>query len=182
VPSGPIQVDFLPRAAHGLRGALGLTIAPGRWRPGLDPASDTLVRDDLRRLRDDLGAEVLVTLLEELEMRRHGISSLLPAARRMRLESIWFPIPDVSIPASVDDTAVVVDQVLGHVSGGRTVVVHCLGGLGRSGTIAACCLTRLGREPREAIELVRAARPGAVEVPSQVDFVARFAALHRPQG
>jgi predicted protein tyrosine phosphatase len=172
---GEIRVDFLPPGAHGLPGRLGLTFAPGRWRPGLDPASDTLVEDDLRRLRDALGTRVLVTLTEAFEMRSLGIPELLATARRMRIRSIWFPVPDVTAPSDLPATRRVVAQVLDAMSEGKTVVVHCRGGLGRSGTIAACCLVARGRAPDEAIEIVRAARPGAVEVRDQVDFVRRFA-------
>lgn len=172
--AGEIRVDFLAPASHGLPGRLGLTIAPGKWRPGLDHASDDLVRDDLLRLRDHHGATVLVTLLEEFEMRRLGIPELLDVARRMRFRVHWFPIPDVTAPADREATAALVAKIVGALGAGDTVVVHCRGGLGRSGTIAACCLVAAGRSPAEAIRMVRAARPGAVEVREQEEFVARF--------
>ncbi|MGA8891930.1 MAG: cyclin-dependent kinase inhibitor 3 family protein [Anaeromyxobacteraceae bacterium] len=170
-----IRVDFLAPETHGLPGRLGLTIAPGKWREGLDAASDDLVRDDLARLRDQYGARVLVTLLEEFEMKRLGIPELLPVARRMRFQVLWFPIPDVTAPSDLDATARLVGQIVDALAAGETVVVHCRGGLGRSGTIAACCLVARGRAPAEAIAMVRAARPGAIEVRAQEDFVGRFA-------
>jgi protein-tyrosine phosphatase len=174
-PGNPIRVDFLPSETHGLPGRLGITLAPGKFRPGLDPASDTLLRDDLRALRVVHGAQVLVTLLEEFEMTRLGISALLLTARRMRLRTIWFPIPDVTAPSDLTATARIVAEILDALSVGQTVVVHCRGGLGRSGTIAACCLVARGRGPAEAVALVRLARPGAVEVRDQEQFVSRFA-------
>lgn len=170
-----IRVDFLAPESHGLPGRLGLTIAPGKWREGLDAESDSLVRDDLLRLRDFYGARVLVTLLEEFEMRKLGIPELLSTAKKLRLLSLWFPIPDVTAPSDMDGTATLVEAIVGHIGRGDTVVVHCRGGLGRSGTIAACCLVARGHTPSEAINLVRAARPGAVEVRAQEDFVERFA-------
>jgi protein-tyrosine phosphatase len=181
MPDGSIHVDFLAPEAHGLPGRLGLTIAPGKWRPGLDHASDTLVRDDLLHLRDSLDVTVLVTLLEEFEMRKLAIPELLPVAKKLRLRSIWFPIPDVTAPSDLDATVALVEDIVGHMRRGETVVVHCRGGLGRSGTIAACVLVSLGRSPREAIRMVRRARPGAVEVAEQETFVARFA-KHGPSG
>jgi predicted protein tyrosine phosphatase len=175
MPNGSIHVDFLAPETHRLPGRLGLTVAPGKWRPGLDSASDDLVRDDLLHLRDVHGAKVLVTLLEEFEMRRLAIPELLPMAKKLRLRSIWFPIQDVSVPSDMDATVTLVEGIVGHMQRGATVVVHCRGGLGRSGTIAACCLVATGRAPVEAIRMVRKARPGAVEVESQVAFVKRFA-------
>ncbi len=173
MPDNSIHVDFLSPESHGLPGRLGLTVAPGRWRPGLDHASDTLVRDDLLHLRDVHGAKVLVTLLEAFEMRKIAIPELLPTARKLRLRSIWFPIPDVSVPSDMDATVALVGDIVGHMRRGETVVVHCRGGLGRSGTIAACVLVARGRTPAEAIRMVRSARPGAVEVQDQEAFVAR---------
>lgn len=177
-----IRVDFLAPADHGLPGRLGLTIAPGKWRPGLDHASDTLVRDDLVRLRDFYGTNVLVTLLGEFEMKRLAIPGLLATAKRVGLRSLWFPIPDVTAPVDMDGAVRLVDGIVEAVSRAETVVIHCRGGLGRSGTIAACCLVARGRDPGEAIALVRAARPGAVEVRDQEDFVARYARARRGAG
>jgi predicted protein tyrosine phosphatase len=169
-----IRVDFVAPESHGLPGRLGLTIAPGKWRPGLDPGSDTILRDDLLRLRDAYGARLLVTLLEEFEMTRLAIPELLPTARKLGLATLWFPVPDVTAPADLDATVVVVDRIVASLSAGETVVVHCRGGLGRSGTIAACCLVARGRGPAEAIRSVREVRPGAVEAREQEAFVKRF--------
>ncbi len=171
----PILVDFLPQEALGLPGHLGLTIAPGRWRPGLEAAPARLVADDLEQIRHTYRADVLVTLLEEFEMQALAIPSLLAAAKRAGLESIWFPIRDVSIPRSVDETVALVERLLGKLRAGRTLVVHCLGGLGRSGTIAACCLTARGRSPWDAIAIVRKARDGAIQTSEQERFVVTFA-------
>jgi len=173
--AGLIEVDFVGQAAHGLPGRLGLTSAPGCWRPGRDSGSDRLLEDDMRRLRDHYRARVLVTLLEDSEMLRLSVPVLRGAAGKEGLESLWFPIADLSAPANVEATSVLVDRILGHLSRGDTVVVHCRAGLGRSGTVAACCLVARGRRADTAIRLVRAARPGAVEADAQARFVARFA-------
>jgi hypothetical protein len=172
-----LLVDFLPGHSHGLPGRLGLTSAPGRWRPGLDPASDHLLEDDLAWLHDHHGAQVLVTLLEEFELLRCGIPQLRKAARRAGLESLWLPTPDMSAPSSLEETRSLVGTVLERMTRGGTVVVHCLAGRGRSGTVAACCLVARGRPPADAIAAVRRARPGALEIAEQERFVERFASL-----
>src|SRR5512137_255876 len=123
MPDSSIRVDFLAPESHGLPGRLGLTIAPGKWRPGLDHTSDTLVRDDLLRLRDFYGAKVLVTLLEEFEMKKLAIAKLRPTARRLQLRSLWFPIPDVTAPSDMEGTAKLVDDIVDAMSTGETVVV-----------------------------------------------------------
>lgn len=169
-----LRVDFLPRRAHGLPGRLGLTAAPGRWWPGraLDPV-DLLARD-LARLRDRHHAGTLVTLMEEAELRARGLEGLLAEVRRAGLESLWLPIPDMGAPASMEEARALVEGILQRMERQQTVVVHCLGGLGRSGTIAACVLTARGRPPDLALELVRRARPGSVQTGVQEAFVAAF--------
>ena len=169
-----LRVDFLPRRAHGLPGRLGLTGAPGRWWPGRDLDPPVLVERDLARLRDRYHASTLVTLMEEAELRAHGLDGLLGEVRRAGLESLWLPIPDMGAPASFEQARTLVERILERMERRRTVVLHCLGGLGRSGTIAACVLAVRGREPGEALRLVRRARPGSVQTDEQEAFVVAF--------
>ncbi len=90
---------------------------------------------------------------------------------------ISFPIADVSVPTDIEATIAVVRARLVELAAARTVVVHCMGGLGRAGTIASCCLAASGVEAGRAIGIVRSARPGAVQTASQEAFVHRFAEL-----
>jgi protein-tyrosine phosphatase len=172
--SDPIRVDFVDPKAHGLPGRLGLTIAPGKSGRGVYASWDRDLAKDLARLRDAYGTQVLVTLLESFEMERASIPKLRQSARRAGMRSLWFPIADVSTPHFPDDPIPLVRDIVGHLTAGDTVVVHCMGGLGRSGTIAACVLAARGLEPGRAVEVVRAARPGALETAAQVAFVGRF--------
>jgi protein-tyrosine phosphatase len=172
--SDPIRVDFVDPAAHGLPGRLGLTFAPGKCGPGVYANWDRDLRTDLARLREAYATKVLVTLIEEFEMKRASIPGLLPAVKRAGMESLWFPIADVSTPANAEAPLALVGTIVGHLAAGDTVVVHCMGGLGRAGTMAACVLAARGLEAARAVEVVRAARPGALETPAQVAFVGGF--------
>jgi protein-tyrosine phosphatase len=180
--SHPIRVDFVAPAAHGLPGRLGLTFAPGKSLRTASGWWDRDLADDLRRLTAEYGANVLVTLLEELELRQASIPGLGAAARRAGLAWHWFPIADVSTPREPEAPIPLVREIVGHLAEGETVVVHCMGGLGRAGTIAACVLAARALEPAAAIAAVRAARPGALQTPAQEAFVGRFAAAWREAG
>jgi ADP-ribosyl-[dinitrogen reductase] hydrolase len=72
-----------------------------------------------------------------------------------------------------------VREIHEHLGAGDTVVVHCMGGLGRAGTIAACVLAARGLEAERAVEVVRAVRPGALETAAQVAFVGLFGEVWR---
>jgi len=60
---------------------------------------------------------------------------------------------------------------------GDNVLVHCRGGLGRSGTIAALLLIEFGLPNGLAIAQVRIARPGAIDIAEQEEYVRRYVAL-----
>jgi ADP-ribosyl-[dinitrogen reductase] hydrolase len=171
------RVDFLPRSALAFPGRLGLTKAPGRFYPGRHLDARRRLREDLSAIRVDEGARVLVTLLERAEMEQLG--DLGREARRAGLEWIHFPIPDFSAPADVGPARKLVERILGSLERGEGVVLHCWGGLGRAGTIAAACLVASGSPLDRAVELVRCARPGAIQSDVQERFLARFAAGER---
>ena len=57
---------------------------------------------------------------------------------------------------------------------GKNIILHCMGGKGRSGTIAALLLIEFGEKHKEAIEIVREKRKGAIETKEQEDFILSY--------
>ena len=167
----PIRVDFLPREILGLDGRLGMTFAPGKKAQGIDGRWDRDLTVDLARLRQAFATDVLVSLIEEHEFEQLDIRRLPAASEDAGILLDRFPIPDGGVPAAPAEFAVLVERTVRCLRAGKTVVVHCRGGLGRTGLLAAACLRFLGVEAVRAIEVVRAARPGTVENATQEAFV-----------
>ena len=169
----PIGVGWLP---VGGSGRLGLTFAPGKKARALN--GDRWERDlgaDLDRLVQIHGAQVLVPLIEDHELRSLGIDLLVAEAERRGLVVDRLQIRDGGLPerrAAGD----LVARIGVHLNAGRTVVVHCRGGLGRAGTIGGCTLVSRGVAPEMALAALRAARgPGCPENSQQVGFITSFA-------
>jgi ADP-ribosyl-[dinitrogen reductase] hydrolase len=119
------------------------------------------------------GAAAVVTLLELHEFTLLKVERLGEEVRRRNM--LWFhlPIVDVSIPDQrfEEQWGIAGKEVRAILRGGRDVLVHCRGGLGRAGVVAARLLVELGMAPAEAVARVRAARPGAIETREQERFV-----------
>jgi protein-tyrosine phosphatase len=169
--TSPIIVNFFSELIVPLLGRIGATFAPGkrdgRWRRDLEA--------DLARLRDEYRTDVLVSLMEQHEYERFGMSKMFERATFHNIEIVWFPIRDVSVPKSMEETVKLVNRLVADAHHGRTVVIHCRGGIGRTGLIAASCLVALGRAPDDAIQQIRALRPRSVETREQEEFVSKFA-------
>jgi hypothetical protein len=172
----PIRVDFIESEQMTLPGRIGLTFAPGkkqrdaltgRWERDLDA--------DLERLRHQWHTDVLLSLIEEHEFTALGIPTLRGHAQHYGIQVIWFPIRDVSIPTSMEEFAAMVKVVHNVLEEGKTVVIHCMGGLGRTGLVAAALLVHATElSPEEAIAVVRRARQGTIQTVEQEQFVSSF--------
>lgn len=170
-----IRVDWVPTALW--PGRLGLTFAPGKkgeslLQPGLTHARD--VEDDLRELARQ-GATVIAPLIEEWEFTLLKMEGYHAHAQALGLEVRPCPIVDGRVPSDRAGFGEFIDELSDALLDGRSVVVHCRGGLGRAGLTAACLLVQAGMDPEEATRRVRAARRGAIENALQEEFVRDFA-------
>lgn len=154
-----------------------MTFAPGKKQKGaFTGVWDRQLDEDLRRLRDEFHTDLLVSLIEEHEFTHLQIEPLRQQAPEFGIESLWFPIRDVSVPKSIEEFNQAVMTVVGRLIKGETIVVHCMGGLGRTGLMAAACLIAATRDltAEDAISIVRSARPGTLETPEQEKYISKF--------
>jgi atypical dual specificity phosphatase len=146
----------------------GILRDPGSW---IDPAGQVLLCAYPRRDRDLAGLAARgIRRLINLHTKPHSADQLT----RHNLTECHLPVPDFTAPAPAQLSAAVA-HVMAGVAAGEAVAIHCGAGLGRSGTVAACYLIALGHDWREAVTMVRAARPGAIETRAQLAAVAAYA-------
>ncbi len=87
------------------------------------------------------------------------------------------PIRDFSTPLVVE-MMTILNQIDEWLSKGKTVYVHCYGGIGRTGMVVGCYLVRKGIPPRKALQQIAELRRGtpdhwrrSPETEEQVEFV-----------
>jgi protein-tyrosine phosphatase len=104
----------------------------------------------------EAGVEVVLSLLAAEEMAALGVAEEAAWCEAVGMSFVSFPVEDFGVPG--EGSAALLEQVGGWLDAGRTVVVHCRGGVGRSATIAAGLLVRRGSTPEAAFEQVGRAR------------------------
>ncbi len=174
----PLRVDWLDAEAAG--GRLGLTLAPGKHARSVefDGRWARSLSADLDQLAQRHGADTLVCLLEDAELKRLGLGAYLTETAARGLEVHRLPIVDGSVPEDRSALAATLDVIAAALAADRAVVVHCAGGLGRSGVVAGCHLRRRGVPGEEALRLLRAARgPRCPENETQREFIRRWPPL-----
>eukprot|EP01027_Heterolobosea_sp_BB2_P017327 GEZU01024559.1.p1 GENE.GEZU01024559.1~~GEZU01024559.1.p1 ORF type:complete len:266 (-),score=67.44 GEZU01024559.1:37-834(-) len=186
----PIVVDFIPEEfminsaspstsdnvmmiETGI-GKLGMCMLPGRkkknWERNLEK--------DLQRIVQVYDAQVLVTLVKQVELEKSQIPEFFATVQKRCLESYHFPIQDKFIPlGSMEGLMDLVQFIIRKLKEGKNVVVHCNGGKGRAATVCVCVLLALGvvSNAEEAIAVVRKTRPGGtLRNPLQLAYVRLF--------
>lgn len=129
---------------------------PGRLGMMSRPPGGQWLADDLGALRET-GVDKLVCALTEHDMERLGLLHEPETAAAVGLDYVSFPITDLGVPDATD--LIRLSQTLAsEVKGGRFVVAHCFGGVGRSGLIVGATLIQLGASAEQAVELISTAR------------------------
>ncbi len=166
----PLQIACLSTP---MAGDIGLTFCPGKHDPGaMTGAWSRDLTTDLQAICD-WGATTLVTLMETHELELLRVPTLGETAQISGLKWMHLPIRDVSVPSAAFERQwpVAANAIEQELESGNNVVIHCRGGLGRTGLVAGMLLVRNGVLPIEALDAVRAVRPGAVETEEQKQYL-----------
>lgn len=161
------RFDSLTLPGTGAR--IGLCPCPGRDGP---------LADALGLLRD-WGAECLVTLMEDHELAALGAIAIRTEVEALGMRWWHLPIRDMGVPDETFEAGwrSVGPELHGLIRDGRSIALHCHGGLGRTGTIAARLLVEMGSDPEAAIAQIREARPRSIETPAQEAYVRKVMRL-----
>lgn len=131
-------------------------VVPGLLLAGEYPGTkyDVEARTKLEPLLD-AGIRVFVDLTEAHELEPYEeVVRDLGAERGVAVEYRRIPVPDVSVPRSRETMVEILDALDDAIAGGRPVLVHCWGGIGRTGTAVGCFLVRRGASGEEALRRV----------------------------
>jgi ADP-ribosyl-[dinitrogen reductase] hydrolase len=167
----PLRIDSYALPDTG--GQIGMTICPGKKRPG--SISGDWERDlslDLQLVKD-WGAEIVLTLLEDFEFAEVGVEALGSQVEALGMHWLHLPIPDKQAPTTSFAPQWQHAGPLIHacLQRGGKLLIHCMGGIGRTGTIAAQILMERGMTAVEAMAAIRASRCGAIETSVQEHYL-----------
>jgi len=112
-----------------------------------------------------LGVKAIVSLTED---------PLDLDVNRLGFDYLHSPITDFEAP-SQDQLSEIMRFIEDSIPESKPVLVHCAAGKGRTGIVLAAYLVHHGKNAEEAIDQVRAMRPGSIEMPVQQDAVRLYA-------
>ena len=154
-------------------------VEPGRFLAGEYPRTPDEASSLLKlNALVDAGVQAFINLTgkdEELE----PYDTLFSQCSAGDLTHERFGIRDVSVPRSHKHTASILNAIDRRLADGKTVYVHCWGGVGRTGVIVGCWLARHGHPGEDALARLRelwkqcpksASRPSP-ETPAQEQYI-----------
>ncbi|MDH3221261.1 MAG: tyrosine-protein phosphatase [Gammaproteobacteria bacterium] len=126
-----------------------------------------------------LGIQQVVSLLEPAEARSLGLEAERLEVKANSMGFTSFPIPDMGLPASTEEFAILTRRIFNQVNRGINTLVHCRAGIGRSGLFSAGVLLHVGMDPDEAFAYVSRMRGIRVpETPEQRQWlISNYAAI-----
>jgi hypothetical protein len=158
-------------------------LVPGRLLAGEYPGART--KNEARqklRLFLDAGVNFFLDLTEEDEG-LEPYAPLLQEEATSRDRGVVYqrlPIPDMDVPTT-ERMREIQHAIEAALEAGRTVYVHCWGGIGRTGTVLGCYLVEHEVSVAEALAEIRRCRrrtkdgwKKSPETQEQVDFVRRW--------
>jgi len=180
------QLDIKTSDTHPLRfdpinwpnssAQIGLTICPGKQGRGLYSG---VWKRDLQKDLDSITqwpATSLITLMQSHEFSLLNIQDFEATATQQPFDWLYLPIEDMHVPDALwlEEWRMHSQSLRQTLDSNQNIVIHCRGGLGRTGMVAALLLIDNGMGNRRAIDLVRQARPGAIETYEQEQFVLSY--------
>ena len=129
--------------------------------------SAPLSEEDLVNLKQN-GIKALVRMAESDKIRVTETQIM-----RLGFTDCHMPVPDFTAP-NKDQLDIMIGFMKTSISAGWPVGVSCGAGLGRTGVVMGCFLVSLGYNAQEAINEVRAKRPGSIETKTQEEAVEMY--------
>lgn len=165
-------------------------LIPGKLLAGEYPGhyTDDAARKKVSRFLE-AGVDFFINLTEAGELYPYDDIAQQEAAKRgLTIEHRRMSIMDLNVP-NREHMAAILNTIDDAIAAGRTVYVHCWGGIGRTGTVIGCYLVRHGMTGNEALnEIARLWQnmakqdrfPHSPETEIQIDYI-RYWKEARPQ-
>ena len=145
---------------------------PGPGRIGVMPRP---MEDEILEMRR-AGVTMVVSLLEASEIELWNLEEEPDLCRRHGMDFVHYPIRDHCAPKDFATASALVKDLAARYRRGESIIVHCLGGVGRSPTIAGAALLDQGVPLPDLIRRMSDARGYPVpEMPEQYEWMKRYA-------
>jgi len=123
----------------------------------------------------NFGIDIIVSLLTPEEAEAAGLAQEHSLCNRHKIGFLSYPIPDMGVAENIADFKKIILSTLKFLQLGKSVMVHCYGGLGRSGTFVACLLKQFFATSNELISFISTKRDAKIpETKSQFEFIDNF--------
>ena len=160
---------------QGVSGKIILTCFPGRYGEKIS-FKESIFFKELKNF-NQLNCSFIVSLVENNELKKlYNKKEFVRHIYTNNLKWIHMSISDLKAPDHhfIEKWHTTKVLLKNDLIDGSNIVVHCMGGKGRSGTVAAILLIEFGEQNKNAIDIVRDKRKGAIETKEQEDFILSY--------